>query len=374
MVKKSRKEILDEGLWGAEWLYKMWQPGKGIIFQEVWNSYDYWGIPDKETDNQVGTADDRPFRGEGPSAMTAAALAAAAHATGRPEYREAAEDLWEGAVKSASSYPEDVWVKTSGGVADHGEDIEGRLVRRTADLLLADLELEALTGEDKYFDNAQTCVELLVREQKADGLWPSDIYSRTVLQGVPPASLALYVRAHPGTKTSENAKNALRLWMKRIIQLTNNPFNIIPWAEGVFFNPDIKDYWYVGQNSQYLSNAWALYLAAPLLREAKATLLADRQVDWILGVNPYGLCMMEGKGKFNSPFYLHRWGANEIRGSVPGAIPNGFCRKNSEKDQPYYDLYNPPRTVSYHTSEPWEPHNAFYILAVLARVENQDRK
>lgn len=372
LKEKNKKEILDEGLWGADWLLKMWQPGKGIIFQEVWNSYDYWGIPDKETDKMIGTADDRPFRGEGPSAMTAAALAAAARASGRQEYRQAAEDLWQGAVKSESNYPEDVWTKTSGGFPDYGENLAGRLVRRTADLLLADLELEALTGEEKYNDNAQYCVELLVREQKADGLWPSDIYSRTVLQGVPPASLVLYARAHPGTETSDKAINALRLWLNRIIQLTNNPFGLILWAEGVFFNPDLDPSWYVGQNSQYLSNAWALYLTAPLLGEPKATFLADRQIDWILGVNPYGLCMMEGHGKFNSPFYLHRWGTNQLRGSVPGAIPNGFCRNNPLKDRPYYDLYNPTGAVSYHTSEPWEPHNVFYIQAVSARAENQD--
>jgi len=352
----------------------MWQPGKGIIFQEVWNSYDYWGIPDKETDNQIETADDRPFRGEGPSAMTAAALATAARLTGRRDYREAAEDLWQGAVKSASNYPEDVWVKTSGGFPDYGENVAGRLIRRTADLLLADLELEALTGKPRYSDNAKSCVELLVKEQKTDGLWPTDVYSRTVLEGVPPASLALYVRTHPGTPTSDLAIKALRLWTNRIIQLTKNPFGLIPWAEGVFFNPDIKNSWYVGQNSQYLSNAWALYLSAPLVNEPAVASLADRQIDWILGVNPYGLSMMEGKGKFNSPFYLHRWGTNEIRGAVPGAVPNGFCRINSEKDLPYYDLYNPSTKVSYHTSEPWEPHNAFYILAVLARAEGHDRK
>lgn len=364
---KAREEILDEGLWGAQWLHKMWQPGKGIIYQEVWNSYDYWGRPDKETDNLTGTSDDRPFRGEGPSAMTAAALAAAARATGKRKYRAAAEDLWRGAVKSGSNYPEDIWVKTSGGYPDHVEDVAGRLVRRTADLLLADLELEALTGEHGYIDNAESCVESLVREQKADGLWPSDVYSRTALQGVPPAALALYVRAHPGTQAAGKAVKALHLWLERNIQLTENPFGLIPWAEGIFWNPDIERWWYTGQNSQYLSNAWAMYLAAPLLREARAGRLADRQLDWVLGSNPYNLCMMEGQGSFNSPYYLHRWAPNEPRGAVPGAIPNGFCRQSAGQDRPWFDLHRPPRTVSYHTSEPWEPHNSFFILAISAR-------
>jgi hypothetical protein len=379
LQEKSRKEILDEGLWGAEWLLKMWHPGKGIIYQEVWNGYNYFGTPDKQTDNLSENADYRPFRGEGPSAMTAAALAAAARATGRREYQEAAEDLWLGAVKSKSIYPEDIWVKTSGGFPDHGENFAGRFVRRTSDLLLADLELEALTGEQRFVDNAQSCVESLVHELKPGGLWPTDIYSRTALQGVPPASLALYVHAHPGTRSSVIAKNALRLWIDGLIRLTNNPFGLIPWADGVFFNPDMgkyyfngaflnpdmESYYFVGQNSQYLSNAWALYLAAHILREPRASNIANRQLDWILGSNPFNLCMMEGRGSFNSPRYLH-WAPDNDRGAVQGAIPNGFCRPKPDKDCPWFDLYD--ARGSYNTLEPWEPHNAFFILAVSARA------
>jgi hypothetical protein len=115
--------------------------------------------------------------------------------------------------------------------------------------------------------------------------------------------------------------------------------NLIPWAEGVFFNPDIKGYWSVGLNSQYLSNAWAMYLGAPLLKEQAITFLANRQFDWILGLNPYSLCMMEGKGCFKSLCYHHQWAPNEVRGAFPGTIPNGFCRTETRQDRPYFDLY-----------------------------------
>ncbi|HMH31768.1 MAG TPA: glycoside hydrolase family 9 protein, partial [Puia sp.] len=346
------------------------QPGKGIIYQEVWDGYDYFGTPEKETDNIPGTGDDRPFRGEGPSAMTAAALAAAARATGRPDFKKAAEDLWLGAVKSASDYPEDIWGKTSGAFPDLGDDHAGRLVRRTADLLLADIELGALTGEQRFDDNAQSCIKSLAHKQKSDGLWPTDVYSRTALQGVAPASLALYVRAHPGTLASGTAKNALRLWMNGLIRMTNNPFGLIPWDKTVFFNPHIGNsntgrYYYVGQNSQYLSNAWALYLTSTILKEPGMANLADRQLDWILGLNPYNLCMMEGRGSFNSPCYLH-WAPDNDRGAVPGAIPNGFCRVIADQDRPWFDLYD--THGDYNTLEPWEPHNAFFILAVSARA------
>jgi len=368
---KSRKEILDEGLWGADWLLKMWQPGRGIIYQEVWDGYDYFGTPDKQTDNIIGNSDDRPFRGEGPSAMTAAALAAAARATGRRDYKEAAEDLWIGAVKSASDYPEDIWGKTSGAFPDLGDDRKGRIVRRTADLLIADLELVALTNEKRFADNALSCIDSLAHMQRADGLWPTDVYSRTALQGVAPASLALYLLANPVGSASAIAKKTLRSWRDGMIRITNNPFRLIPWDSGVFFNPNIGEstigkYYYVGQNSQYLSNAWALYLTAAVLKEKQIATLANRQLDWILGLNPYNLSMLEGRGSFNSPCYLH-WAPDNNRGAVPGAIPNGFCREIANQDRPWFDLYD--SYGSYNTLEPWEPHNAFFILAVSARAE-----
>jgi len=74
-----------------------------------------------------------------------------------------------------------------------------------------------------------------------------------------------------------------------------------------------------------------MYLAAPLLKQRRASQLADRQLDWVLGSNPYNLCMMEGQGSFNPPYYLHRWAPNEPRGAVPGAIPMDFAGNKPAK-------------------------------------------
>ena len=369
LPEAERKKARDEALWGAEFLRKMWQPGKGVVYHDVWNGYDYWGDPAKETDNAPGTKDDRPLRGEGPSAMTAAALAAVSGESGRRDYRTAAEDLWRGACKALANDSEDPWVKACGGIPDLGQDASGRLVRRTADLLLADLELERLTGDSRYAEDAKLRVAALVRQQNPDGLWPSDVYSRTVLLGVPPAALALYVCAHADGESAHKATAALERWLERNLRLADNPFSLIPWSEGVFFNPHVANAWSVGQNSQYLSLAWALYLTADVLHRPEARRLADRQVDWVLGVNPYGLCMLEGVGSFN-PRCHHRWPLPREQGVVPGAIPNGFCRGADRADRPWFDLGAvAPGALDWHSNEPWEPHNAFFILALTARAE-----
>ena len=146
-----------------------------------------------------------------------------------------------------------------------------------------------------------------------------------------------------------------------------NPFGLLRWDDKHFFNPAGKNYCYVGQNSQYLSNVWALHLASRVVDEPRAKPAADRLIDWVLGCNPYNLCMLEGFGSFNPPFYLHRFAPDEARGAVPGSVCNGFCLLPSGEDIPWFDLLLPPRRVSFRTSEPWEPHNAFYLLALTSR-------
>jgi hypothetical protein len=142
----------------------------------------------------------------------------------------------------------------------------------------------------------------------------------------------------------------------------------------VFFYPHVEKTWSVGQNSQYLSQAWALYLVGNLLKEARARRLADRQIDWVLGVNPLGFCMMEGSGSHNPPSYLHRWAPARERGGVPGAIPNGIRRPNDREDLPYFAAGDEPTNqIDYRSTEPWEPHNAFFLLALTAR-ESRDRE
>ncbi len=378
----DRKKILDEALWGGEFLRKMWQPGKGRVYQDVWFGYGHIARPDLTTDNIVGTGDDRTLRGESYSGMVAAALAALANETGRKDFREAAIDLWHGAVEHLDEDTEEIWNGWEGQrAADLGQDVKGRYVRRVADLLLADIELQRLTNESCYMESARRMVEILQAEQGADGLWPTDGYSRMVLQGVPPAALALYCRNFPETGVTKIALSVLQKWTSGIKALSRNPFGIVPFAKDVFFCPRFKpapevkrNYYLWGQNSQYLSDAWALYLAAQLLKDKSARRLADQQIDWVLGLNKLNLCMMEGRGSFNPPRWHHSWGIDPKTGKVPGAVANGITRpiEPPAADEPWFDfgdLSGKTGLPNYSTAESWEPHNAFFILSVTARSE-----
>jgi len=350
-----KRRSLKEAKWGADFILKMWQRGTGIMYYNVFAGYHYMGPPERETDNIVGTGDDRPIEGEGPYPMAAAALAALASASHERKYREAAEDLWRGAsaaLKSSKALPISP-------------------ARFNSELLLADLEMERLTGERRYYGAARERVERVLALQGSDGLWPPDM----VAYGVPPAALAQFSRTHPDDSEDPKVRSALRRWLVQSLRRADNPFEITPWSAGVFFCPS-KDMG--GLHSVYLSQAWALYLAGDILRDQRAGALADRQIDWVLGENPDDVCFMEGQGSYNLPRYHHAYEGNpnrgqpgipgQERGAIPGAIPNGLCRRpGSSEDKPWADFAG----ISYESNEPWLPHNTYYILATLAQAAKQ---
>ena len=94
------------------------------------------------------------------------------------------------------------------------------------------------------------------------------------------------------------------------------------------------------------------------------------QLDWLLGVNPYGLCMLEGAGSFNPPRYHACIAFAGIeRGDVPGGIANGLTWRGIADDRPWFDM----RLIDipdYRSSEIWLPHTMRYLhlLAELSRT------
>jgi hypothetical protein len=117
----------------------------------------------------------------------------------------------------------------------------------------------------------------------------------------------------------------------------------------------------------YLSQAWAGSLISGVIPEEKARLLplVSGCLGWVLGVNPFGICMMAGAGSVPLPLYHHRYDSirNGKAGRVPGAICNGITRLGIDLDLPYLDLEG----NSWRTNEPWLPHNAYFLLALSER-------
>ena len=81
--------------------------------------------------------------------------------------------------------------------------------------------------------------------------------------------------------------------------------------------------------------------------------LAYRQLEWVMGANPFGACLMTGEGMRNP--YPH----SRFVGLIPGGIMNGIA--GNTKDAPILDMQN---GFDWRTTEYWSPHNAYYLWTV----------
>ena len=124
---------------------------------------------------------------------------------------------------------------------------------------------------------------------------------------------------------------------------------------------DVND-WYVGSMMRHLDVAIEGALAARLGVIAGRK-LAENQVHWILGCNPFGVSLMEGVGSTFVPGYHHRYNTipGNPRGAVPGALLNGIIRPWPYQDRPWLDMTAEPN-ADYHSNEPWLPYNNRWMM------------
>jgi hypothetical protein len=87
------------------------------------------------------------------------------------------------------------------------------------------------------------------------------------------------------------------------------------------------------RQTDMLTSAWLQLLACQVNATGERPELVQSYIDWLFGVNPAGICIMEGVGSKNMPQYHHRYSwARYPSGAVPGCIPNGLAPVTASKD------------------------------------------
>nr|MDO8111236.1 glycoside hydrolase family 9 protein [Candidatus Sigynarchaeota archaeon] len=87
------------------------------------------------------------------------------------------------------------------------------------------------------------------------------------------------------------------------------------------------------RQTDMLTSAWLQLLMVIANATDNRPELVQSYLDWLFGVNPAGLCIMEGVGSINMPQYHHRYSyARNPRGAVPGCIPNGLAQVTASKE------------------------------------------
>jgi hypothetical protein len=347
-------DALDEADWGAQYLAKL-QKDDGGFWKDVQQGPDRatwmkWAPPEQQTDGVPGTPDDPiVLEGEGHSPL---AIGGWARLARRLDARGIPNDYFARAIRYFD------YATRAGG-------LDNPL------LLISAVDLHRAGGAARFLEFARQSVETILAGSPPEGMLKGG-YADT--GDIPAAALAHFALRVPDDPLVPRIRERLAKHLDAFVAEPDNPLGLTRQkhgSNGYFFEPTSS----YGHNFEYLCRAWSALKVYQLLRDARARDYALDHIDFVLGRNPYGLCMFEGKGAVNPPRYHHRYNTipGRERGAVPGAIPNGFVRDIGGYDRPGFDLSVTGRDYpSYRTNEPWLVHNVFYLLAVAALHETPE--
>jgi hypothetical protein len=376
----THEQVLDEVRHGNRYFLKM-QDSDGKIWHDTAggvngdNSDNHW------TDNIVGTADDRYIN------------------TRKTEQNAATFATLQALVSQLYGPSDDAYAKLclrSGVRAWNASARQGS----TLDLAwwtLAACELYRATHQSQYGEEAlrlgrdlmaRQATSFLADQRQVRGYWtegekpsedpPLRPYFNVVFPAMPPYALLALYEVFPDAEDRRKWMDAVRMHLDEYVipMSARNPYRIIPSGLFVgrptpetyrplagrltyrYFMPVRKQFWWQGINS-HLGN-YALLAARFAWVERGApgggrryAELAYRQLEWIMGANPFGATLMTGEGMRNP--YPH----SRFVGLIPGGIMNGIA--GNEDDEPVLDQ---AYAIDWRTNEYWSPHVAYYLWSV----------
>jgi hypothetical protein len=203
--------------------------------------------------------------------------------------------------------------------------------------------------------------------------------------GLPVVSLVYYYPL-ASTDVQKAIKQAIKRSMAYEMAVThevNNPFgysrqlvqDTLGNRRTTFFFPHGSEAspWWQGENARLGSMATAARLAATLFTDDKLfrnqlEAFSLDQLNWILGLNPYNACMLQGVGH-NNPAYGF-FGTFEYT-NAPGGIVNGITAGFTDEDDIDFNLaYKMTgKDADWRWAEQWLPHAAWYLMAVAVKEE-----
>ncbi|MCK8475563.1 glycoside hydrolase family 9 protein [Microbacterium aurugineum] len=196
--------------------------------------------------------------------------------------------------------------------------------------------------------------------------------------GLPVIALLRYAELVPDARFGDTARELALAVMQDVLRRTqavDNPFGyprqrVQPRGGNVrdaFFFPHENDtgYWWQGENANLGSLAFSALGVAdlPACDSVQATQLrrfAADQVHWVLGRNPFDVCMLQGRGRNNVEY-------TPDFPNLPGGIVNGITsHPDDESGIAFLTAETAEGPDSWRWAEQWIPHSAWFLLAVSA--------
>lgn len=380
----TRTRLIEEVLFGADFLVRM-QNEKGFFYMTV---FDKWSKDTAQREicayeTQLGHKFDdyqAGFRQGGGVAIAALAAASRLGVHGeydQQKYRNAAENGYWHLKEHNTQY-----------LNDGEENIIDEYCA-----LLASVELFKATKETRYLEESRLWAQRLVARQMSDEqiqhFWSANQdgsrpYFHAAEAGLPVIALCEYLAIEDDSVQIESVKRIVNRACEFEINISNkvtNPFGYPrQYVKGVneskrdaFFvaHNNESGYWWQGENARLGSLATMAYLAQPHIAsqeiQQQLSVFAQDALNWIVGLNPYDMCMLDGHGR-NNPDYLPQHGFFNAKGGVCNGITGGF---EDEEDI----AFNPPAQKddmlqNWRWGEQWIPHGAWYLLAIMSQAQH----
>lgn len=370
--------MLNEAVFGSDFLMSMQDP-EGYFYTNVFANWS-WEPEQREIcayEGQDGIKTDEyqaGFREGGGIAIAALARASKESNGGdfTPEqYLEAAKKGFAHLVENNTKYIDD-------GIENIIDDYCA---------LLAATELFAATNDETYLNHAQKRASNLINRLHSDdnfsGFWSANDektrpFFHGVESGLPLIALKRYLDFEQNetfiSKTIETIQASINFELK-ITSSSNNPFGYPKQyvkatnektAKASFFIPhqNETDYWWQGENSRLASLASAFQMNEKYMTQAQKTetlKFSANCMNWILGLNPYNNCMVDGLG-YNNPDYKEGENSLNFKGGVCNGITSGFSDESDIAFMPLPQDNDPSH--KWRWSEQWMPHASWFMLAV----------
>lgn len=384
LAKFTATRLIEEALFGADFLVRM-QNEKGFFYMTV---FDKWSKDTAQREicayeTQLGHKFDDYQAGYRQGAgVSIAALASAARLEVHGEfdqqkYRNAAENGYWHLKEHNTQY-----------LNDGEENIIDEYCA-----LLAAVELFKTTRETRYLEESRVWANRLSARQMNDEhiqhFWAANQdgsrpYFHAAEAGLPVIALCEYLAIEDDSERASVAKQIITQACEFEVSITNkvkNPFGYPrQYVKGMdeakrdaFFvaHNNESGYWWQGENARLGSLATMAYLVQPFIEseilKQQLSKLAQDSINWIVGLNPYDMCMLDGHGR-NNPDYLPQYGFFNAKGGVCNGITGGF---EDEEDI----AFNPPAQKddmlqNWRWGEQWIPHGAWYLLAVMSQAQH----
>jgi hypothetical protein len=190
--------------------------------------------------------------------------------------------------------------------------------------------------------------------------------------GLPIVALSRVADALPGHELAEQAGLVAAGLVDAQLALgglLDNPFGYPPhWVmtsdtaghpRWFFPHRNPSGYWWQGENARLASLAAAAFGVDNAGGSTDARHAAWRWIDWILGANPFDVCMLQGRGR-NNPIYCPPFD------NAPGGVANGITAglDNEREIEFAPDPWADDPLQNWRWAEQWMPHAAWLMYAL----------